>query len=351
MAVFFRCLTPVVVLRCLTLVVVLVLAGCVSTGSEFKHDVAAGPAPWKHTNFDAADEKFTFAVFSDLTGGERERIFEIAVAQLNLLRPEIIVNVGDLIDGGTNDVAELNQQWDYFDKRAVQARAPVFYVGGNHDLTGEVLRGVWKERIGPRYYHFVYKNVLFLVLDTEDNIAERMREIEEIRLKGIDVYMKQGPEAFGQTDYASLPERISGRVSPEQAAYARNAIQDNPDVLWTFVLMHKPAWLKENEQNFASVEASLAGRPYTVFYGHTHMYKYEQRLGRDYINLATTGGVFFGGAFSTYEGPSFDHLMLVTVDSEGVSIANLRMDGVLDKTGHIPLDGDDLVFEELRQSE
>jgi hypothetical protein len=42
------------------------------------------------------------------------------------------------------------------------------------------------------------------------------------------------------------------------------------------------------------VEASLADRPYTVFYAHTHMYKYEQRLGCDYINLATTGGVFFG---------------------------------------------------------
>jgi len=149
---------------------------------------------------------------------------------------------------------------------------------------------------------------------------------------------------FGEN--AALPERISGRISPEQAAYARQAIQENPDVLWTFVLMHKPVWLKENEQDFASVEAALADRPYTVFYGHTHMYKYEQRLGRDYINLATTGGVFFGGASSTYEGPSFDHLMLVTVDSEGASIANLRMDGVLDKKGHIPLDGDDLEFEQ-----
>ena len=158
-------------LRCLTSVVILALAGCVSTGSEFKHDVAAGPAPWKRTNFDAADEKFTFAIFSDLTGGERERIFEVTVAQLNLLRPELIVNVGDLIDGGTNDVADLNQQWDSFDKRASRARAPVFYAGGNHDLTGEVLREVWEERIGPRYYHFIYKNVLFLILDTEDNLS------------------------------------------------------------------------------------------------------------------------------------------------------------------------------------
>ncbi len=337
------------ILVVLTMLAVTLLSGCSFIQSEFHHDITAEPAPWKHENFDAADEKFTFAVFSDLTGGERERIFEVAVAQLNLLRPEIIVNVGDLIDGGTNDVAELNQQWDSFDERASRARAPIFYAGGNHDLTGEVLREVWEERIGPRYYHFVYKNVLFLVLDTEDNIAERMREIEEIRLKGIDVYMKQGPEAFGKTDYATLPERISGRISPEQAAYARQAIQDNPDVLWTFVLMHKPAWLKENEQNFASIENALSKRPYTVFYGHTHMYKYEQRLGRDYINLATTGGVFFGGAFSTYEGPSFDHLMLVTVDRKGASIANLRMDGILDKTGHIPLDGGGLIYEEIAE--
>jgi len=39
-----------------------------------------------------------------LTGGERERIFEIAVAQLALLRPEFIINVGDLIEGGTEDL-------------------------------------------------------------------------------------------------------------------------------------------------------------------------------------------------------------------------------------------------------
>ena len=110
-------------------------------------------------------------------------------------------------------------------------------------------------------------------------------------------------------------------------------------------MSHKPAWQRENEEHFSAIETALSDRPYTVFYGHTHMYKYEQRLGRDYINLATTGGVFFGGAFSTYEGPSFDHLMLVTVDSEGASIANLRMDGVLDKTGHLPVDGDSLVFD------
>jgi hypothetical protein len=40
-----------------------------------------------------------------------------------------------------------------------------------------------------------------------------------------------------------------------------------------------------------------------------------------------------------------DHVMLVTVDDEGVDIANLKLSGILDKTGHIPLHGDDVCFE------
>jgi hypothetical protein len=40
-----------------------------------------------------------------------------------------------------------------------------------------------------------------------------------------------------------------------------------------------------------------------------------------------------------------DHLMLVTVDDAEVSIAVLLMEGILDKTGRIPLNGEDLEFE------
>jgi hypothetical protein len=36
--------------------------------------------------------------------------------------------------------------------------------------------------------------------------------------------------------------------------------------------------------------------------------------------------------------------MLVTVNDQGVEIANLLMSGILDKTGHIPLDGDEVCF-------
>ncbi len=77
----------------------------------FRHDIAGNVLPWKKENFDTEDDKFTFAVFSDLTGGEREGIFEIAVAQLNLLRPELIINVGDLVEGSTEDPVEAARQW------------------------------------------------------------------------------------------------------------------------------------------------------------------------------------------------------------------------------------------------
>ena len=306
----------------------------------FTHDVQGEVLPWTNENFDAADNKFTFAIFSDLTGGERERIFEIAVAQLSLLRPDMIINVGDLIQGDSTDLLDLEKEWDSFDSRAEKAKAPVFYVGGNHDLTGKILQDVWDERYGRRYYHFIYKNVLFLVLDTEDNTPERTQEIFEIRTEGMKVFAEQGEEAYAKTEYANLPERVSGNITAEQSAYFKNVIVANPDVLWTFLFMHKGAWKREGEVNFVAIEQALADRPYTVFHGHDHTYKHVERHGRDYIRLATTGGTQFPA-----RGPSMDHVMLVTISEDGVDIANLRMDGILDKTGHVPLGGDDVCFE------
>jgi hypothetical protein len=306
----------------------------------FQHDIAGTATPWTHSNFDVDESKFTFALFSDLTGGERDGIFEVAIEQLNLLRPELIVNVGDLIEGGTTDGEQLANEWRSFDRRTSRARAPVFYTGGNHDLTNPVMWEVWEERYGKRYYHFIYRNVLFLVMDTEDNPQEFQRDLAAIRDQALGIVKEQGWDAFDDTEYGRSTERKSGRISAGQAAYFNQVILLNPQVRWTFVLMHKPAWKRPDEKNFASVEAALAGRPYTVFYGHVHSYLHEQRLGRDYIRLATTGGVQ-----NPAKDMAIDHVTLVTVSEAGVDIANIRMSGIFNKTGKIPLNGEELCFE------
>jgi len=322
-----------------------ILLGCSGSSADpdepvFQHDLTGNVLPWRNEQFDSADDKFTFAVFSDLTGGERDGIFEIAVAQLNLLRPELIINVGDLIEGSTEEPLEAGSQWDSFDERAARAKAPVFYVGGNHDLTGEFLQGVWDERYGRSYYHFVYKNTLFLVLDTEDNTPEKMHEIFEARNHALKVAAEEGWDAFAETKYVNMPENLAGNISAEQSRYFLDAIAANPDVLWTFLFMHKSPWLREDLTAFTTIEDALADRPYTVFNGHVHAYQQIERRGRDYIRLATTGGVQLPD-----EGRSMDHVTLVTVSESGADIVNLLMNGILDKTGHIPLGGDDVCFE------
>ena len=226
------------------------------------------------------------------------------------------------------------------DKTIDLARGPVFRVGGNHDLTHPVMWEVWEQRYGKRYYHFIYKDVLFLALDTEDNPPDEQLHIFDVRAESLRIVEKEGWGVFHQTAYGQLTERKSGRISAAQAAYFRNVIADNPQVRWTFLLMHKPAWERPHEENFSTIETALSGRPYTVFHGHVHAYLYTQRFGRDYIRLGTTGGVQSSG-----QAMALDHITLVTVSGEGVDIANIRMSGIFDKTGKIPLNGDELCFE------
>jgi len=333
----------------LTAMLATLLAACAATaidgagsgGAEpgFAHDIASETRPWNHGRFDADNDKFTFAVFSDLTGGEREGVFSVAAEQLRLLRPEFVIGVGDLIEGGSEDRGQLAREWESFDSRAARTVGPVFYVGGNHDLINPVQWDVWQARYGPRFYHFVYRNVLFLVLDTEDNPAKHQQEIHQKRLQALQRVAVEGWGIYAHTEYSQMQETHTGTIGAEQSEYFQNVIAGNPAVRWTFLFMHKPAWLKPGEQNFLAIEDALAGRPYTVFNGHNHDYIYRSRRGRDYIQLGTTGGVQLPG-----KQKAVDHLTLVTVSDSSVDIANLEMAGIFDKTGRVPLNGEEFCF-------
>jgi predicted phosphodiesterase len=314
----------------------LMTAVACSQRDEFhvQHDISDGPMPWTNRPVNFNPDTVRFAVFSDLTGGEREGIFDVAVEQMNLLQPELIVNVGDLIEG-SSDASILQHQWDSFDARARNASARVFYTGGNHDLLGEEMRRTWEDRLGPRFYHFRYRNLLFLVLDTEDHSADRLRNIALMRSEALSVAQEQGWEAYARTEYANLAEDETGMISQAQSNQMLQALSDHQDVRWTFLLMHKSPWANEDMPTWLAIEEALRERPHTVFHGHRHAYRHQQRNGHDYIRLATTGGVFL-----PQNGRNMDQVVWVTVDGDGAHIANLKMSGILDKTGNLPLDGE-----------
>lgn len=306
----------------------------------FVHNIDGGSTPWSYEPTGKPDRSFTFAIISDLNGGERDGIFEVAIEQINLLQPEFILSVGDLVNGETDEIPELERQFDSFDQRAAKANAPLFHVGGNHDLTSPGMRDFWVKRYGKKYYHFEYQDVLFLVLDTEDYTEEFRERIHHARSEAIAILDGDHPEEYPQTEYFNMPERKTGKIEEEQNAYFEKVIAANPNVRHTFVFMHKPVWQREGEGNLSRIENALGEREYTVINGHFHSYSHTVKNGHDYIMLATTGG-----AQNDENENAFDHITLVSYSDEGPTIANIRMDGLLNKAGKIPLNGEQYCYQ------
>ena len=44
----------------------------------------------------------------------------------------------------------------------------VFHLPGNHDVSNPLQQKVWRQRYGPTYSHFRYRDALFCLLDTQD---------------------------------------------------------------------------------------------------------------------------------------------------------------------------------------
>lgn len=53
---------------------------------------------------------FQFVIVSDHTGGHRPGVFEQATQKTNLLQPEFVMTVGDMIEGFTEDRALIERQ-------------------------------------------------------------------------------------------------------------------------------------------------------------------------------------------------------------------------------------------------
>ena len=128
-----------------------------------------------------------------------------------------------------------------------------------------------------------------------------------------------------------MPESKTGGMSNDQFEYYKAVLDKYPNVKWTFVLMHKPLWLREDNKGLGKLEALLKDRPYSVINGHVHSFSHRIRNGRDYTTLATTGG--FQNATDSM---AFDQVTLVRMAKEPI-VTHLKVEGILDETGKVPV--------------
>jgi len=261
--------------------------------------------PWTHLKLNNDPDEFRFAIISDRTGGHRGRVFSQAVEQINLLQPEFVLSVGDLIEGYTEKQPVIDSQWKEFQGFVSRLQMPFFYVPGNHDVTNKVMLETWREKFGREYYHFVYRNVLFLALNTNDPVDK-------------------------------------SNIGEEQLNWLKQTLEQNAGVRWTVVCVHKPLWdysgLDPEKVGWNAVEKLLNGRKYTVFAGHMHNFKKWTRQGMSYFQLATTGG---GSKMRGVEYGEFDQIAWVTMKKAGPVIANVLLDGVYAEDMRKPAPGDE----------
>jgi Carbohydrate family 9 binding domain-like/Calcineurin-like phosphoesterase len=259
--------------------------------SNFTHEITTKAKPWTGKPLLDNDHNFHFAIFADNTTGWRKGVFSDAVEKVNLLQPDFAICVGDLIQGYTNDRARISREWDKFLPIVKKLDMRFFLVAGNHDIIKHAypnLSNEWDSRFGQRYYSFTYKNVLFLVLHTQE----------------------AGSDALGE----------------KQTKWAVNEIKKYSKAREIFVFIHKPLWLpskKYKKSGFQAVMAAMKDRNHTVFAGHYHSYMQYSVNNQKYIRLSVTGGS------RKQEFNYFDHIMWVSVrkDKRPV-IACIKLDGV-----------------------
>lgn len=256
-----------------------------------------------------------FVIFGDRTGGPAEgiRVLARAVQDTNLLDPDLVMTVGDLVQGYNATPEWLEQMREY--KRTMQAlRMPWYPVAGNHDIYWRGPdrpegghEGDYEDHFGPLWYWFRHKNAAFIVLYSDEGDPET------------------GTKGFSRAKHTQM--------SAGQIAWLRSALGKAGGCRHVFVFLHHPRWITERYpgSNWDAVHAALveAGNVTAVFAGHIHQIHYAgRRDGIAYHTLATTGGGLPNNPAAS--AGYLHHMNLVTVRREGISVAALPVGSVLD---------------------
>ncbi|MEO0481019.1 MAG: LamG-like jellyroll fold domain-containing protein [Planctomycetota bacterium] len=261
------------------------------------------------------DDVFHFVVYGDRTGGPAEgiEVLKQAVQDTNLLDPDLVMTVGDLIQGYNTESPWLAQMNEY--QRVMgDLDMPWFPVAGNHDV---YWRGPesplhqhevnYEKHFGPLWYWFEHKGCGFFVL-----------------------YSDEGDRETGRKGWGNAGVN---QFSSEQLEWLQGELQKTSELQHVFVFLHHPKW-RTNYYSGTNWEESVhpllveAGNVRGVFAGHIHQMTYRgPRDGIEYYTLATVGGHLRADIPSL---GLMHHLNVVTVRDEGFEVATIPVGGVVD---------------------
>ncbi|MEL7237503.1 MAG: LamG-like jellyroll fold domain-containing protein [Planctomycetota bacterium] len=265
------------------------------------------------------EDAFTFVVFGARTGGPADgvAILADAVRDVNLFEPDLVMTVGDLIDGYNDDDEWLVEMREY---KAIMSEllCPWFPVAGNHDTYWRPGRDGdpndrpenehddnYEMHFGPLWYAFEHKNSFFVVL-----------------------YSDEGDPVTGTKSFGTPVNQI---MSPEQKAWLGETLKKAKDADHVFVFLHHPRWMGGRYgTDWNNVHRMLveAGNVTAVFAGHIHRMTYRgPRDGIEYVTLATVGG---HNGQRVPEAGMLHHYNVVTVRKQQVAMTAIPVGAAVD---------------------
>ena len=262
------------------------------------------------------DDAFHFVIYGDRTGGDPSglKVLRQAVVDTNLIDPDFVLTVGDLIQG-YNRPDQWMPQMREFTGIMSDLKMNWFPVAGNHDIYWDFRdrnrppmhhEANYEKHFGPLWYSFEHKDCGFIVLfSDEGNPDTGEKGFRDARLQN---------------------------VSPEQMKFLEQALERHGKCRQVFVFLHHPRWLGGGYEgsNWPVVHQRLknAGNVKGVFAGHIHHMTYDGPVdGIEYFTLATTGGHL---GLDSPELGHLHHFNIVTVRDDKFTVATIPVGGVID---------------------